>query len=87
VTLAGKQEADVADTASCSAWLRGSRLPNWADLSKLSVTDRRVIAKLVEPREIVTALFLRQVWSGNEAMLQDLAATNRPRGARGCTIS
>ena len=43
-----------------------------ADLSKLSVADRRVIGRLVEAAKIVDALFLRQVWSGNEAMLGDL---------------
>jgi hypothetical protein len=44
-----------------------------ADLSGLSPTDRRVLAKLVEASKIVDALFLRQVWSGNEAMLVDLS--------------
>ena len=40
-----------------------------ADVSKLSDADRRVLAKLVEVSRIVDALFLRQVWSGNGAML------------------
>ncbi len=44
-----------------------------ADLSKLSPGDRRVLAKLVHASTIVDALFLRQVWSGNDAMLLDLA--------------
>ena len=34
---------------------------------------RRVLGKLVEASQLIDALFLRQVWSGNEAMLQDLA--------------
>jgi hypothetical protein len=51
-----------------------------ADLSKLSVADRRVVAKLVEAAKIVDALFLRQVWSGNEAMLVDLARDDSPAG-------
>src|SRR5207244_9500190 len=49
-----------------------------ADLSKLSVADRRVVTKLVEAAKIVDALFLRQVWSGNEAMLVDLARDDTP---------
>src|SRR4029450_3984212 len=44
-----------------------------ADLSKLSAADRRVLAKLVEAARVVDALFLRQVWSGNDAMLLELA--------------
>ena len=43
-----------------------------ADLSRLSDADRRVLAKLVEASKIVDALFLRQVWAGNESMLMDL---------------
>jgi len=51
-----------------------------ADLSKLSDTDRRVLAKLVEASKIVDALFLRQVWAGNEAMLLDLVRDSSPLG-------
>ena len=57
------------------------------DLTKLSPGDRRVLAKLVEASKIWTALFLRQVWSGNEEMLPSSWATKRPMAARGCTIS
>jgi hypothetical protein len=51
-----------------------------ADLSRLSPSDRRVLAKLVEASKIVDALFLRQVWSGNESMLLDLARDETPEG-------
>jgi Peptidase family M49 len=51
-----------------------------ADLSKLSAADRRVLAKLVEASKIVDALFLRQVWNGNDAMLLDLARDQTPAG-------
>ncbi|HEY7290215.1 MAG TPA: hypothetical protein VH583_10300 [Vicinamibacterales bacterium] len=44
-----------------------------ADLSKLSAADRQVLAKLVEASKVVDALFQRQVWAGNDAMLLDLA--------------
>src|SRR5215471_17150615 len=43
------------------------------DVSKLAPADRKVLAKLVEASKIMDALFLRQVWVGNEAMLIDLA--------------
>jgi hypothetical protein len=51
-----------------------------ADVSKLSPADRRVLARLVEASKIVDALFLRQAWSGNEAMLVDLARDQSPEG-------
>src|SRR5262245_42618689 len=50
------------------------------DLSKLPATDRRVLGKLVEAAKIIDALFLRQVWSGNDAMLLDLSRDQSPAG-------
>ena len=43
------------------------------DLTTLSAADKKVLAKLVEASQIMDAIFLRQVWAGNEAMLIDLA--------------
>ena len=51
-----------------------------ADVSKLSPNDRQVVAKLVDASKIMDALFLRQVWSGNEAMLLDLVRNETPEG-------
>ena len=51
-----------------------------ADVSRLSAADRSVLAKLVEASKVLDALFLRQVWSGNEAMLLDLARDTTPEG-------
>ena len=51
-----------------------------ADVSKLSAPDRRVLAKLVEASKMIDALFLRQVWFGNDAMLVDLARDESPDG-------
>src|SRR5215470_11194711 len=50
------------------------------DLSKVSAADRKVLAKLVEASQIMDALFLRQVWVGNDAMLIDLAGDQSPEG-------
>jgi hypothetical protein len=44
-----------------------------ADVSRLPDGERRALAKLVEAARLMDALFLRQVWSGNDAMLQELA--------------
>jgi len=80
-TLVRAQEAKVPDTGTLLRMAaRFSPTEIGADLSKLSVTDRRVIGKLVEASKLVDALFLRQVWSGNEAMLQDLARDDSPEG-------
>ena len=43
-----------------------------ADVSKLSASDRQVLGKLVQASKILDALFMRQVWAGNTAMLVDL---------------
>jgi hypothetical protein len=43
------------------------------DLSALPDTERRALRALVEAAQVVDALFLRQVWSGNETLLLDLA--------------
>ena len=50
------------------------------DLSKVSAADRKVLAKLVEASKIMDALFLRQAWVGNEAMLIDLAQDQSAEG-------
>jgi hypothetical protein len=51
-----------------------------ADLSRLSADERTILAKLVEASKIYDALFLRQVWSGNETMLLDLIKDDTPEG-------
>lgn len=51
-----------------------------ADLSTLSPDDRALLAKLVRASLIVDALFLRQVWSGNDAMLLRLTRDDSPVG-------
>jgi hypothetical protein len=60
-----------------------------ADVSHLPANERRALAKLVDAARIMDALFLRQVWSGNDAMLQHLsreavrAGQPAPAGAAG----
>ena len=81
LTLLRAQEIVVPDTSTLVRMTaRFAPTEIGADLSKLSVADRRVVAKLVEAAKIVDALFLRQVWSGNQAMLVDLARDDSPAG-------
>jgi peptidase M49-like protein len=44
-----------------------------ADLSGLAKPEKDALARLVEAARVMDALFLRQVWAGNDAMLQELA--------------
>ena len=57
-----------------------------ADISALAASERDALARLVDAARIMDALFLRQVWAGNDAMLQDLArlaaAPAGPRASR-----
>jgi hypothetical protein len=43
-----------------------------ADVSALPPNERQALAKLVDAAKVFDALFLRQVWAGNETMLLDL---------------
>jgi hypothetical protein len=57
-----------------------------ADVTALPKNERDALARLVDAARIMDALFLRQVWAGNDAMLQDLArraaSPASPRAAR-----
>ena len=54
-----------------------------ADLTALPRNERDALARLIDASRIMDALFLRQVWAGNDAMLQDLAArAAKPVGPR-----
>ena len=44
-----------------------------ADVSALPESERRALEKLVEAAKLMDSLFLRQVWAGNDAMLQELS--------------
>jgi hypothetical protein len=51
-----------------------------ADISALPENERQALAKLVEAARVFDALYLRQVWEGNPAMLAELAADDTPLG-------
>ena len=54
-----------------------------ADITALPKNERDALARLVDAGRVMDALFLRQVWAGNDAMLQALAQhTARPVGPR-----
>ena len=51
-----------------------------ADVSALPATERKVLAKLVAASHLIDAIFLRQVWAGNDATLMRLEADPSPLG-------
>ena len=51
-----------------------------ADLSSLPPNERQALAALVDAARVIDALFLRQVWSGNETMLLDLLGNESALG-------
>jgi hypothetical protein len=51
-----------------------------ADVSKLPSNERQALAKLVDAAKVMDALFLRQVWAGNEPMLLTLLQDTSPVG-------
>ena len=44
-----------------------------ADISALPAGERQALQKLIEAARLMDSLFLEQVWSGNDALLQQLA--------------
>jgi len=75
------QEAPVPDTLKLQAMTaRFAPTEIGADLSKLTPADRQVLAKLVEASKIMDALFLRQVWAGNDTLLLDLVRDQTAAG-------
>ncbi len=51
-----------------------------ADLSALAPNERQALARLIDAAKVFDALFLRQVWAGNEAMLLTLAGDRSELG-------
>src|SRR6266498_2983063 len=82
VTAWGRaQETTVPDTARLEQMAaRFAPTDIGADLTALSEADRGVLAKLVQASTLIDALFMRQVWAGNEAMLLDLVRDETPEG-------
>jgi hypothetical protein len=77
-TLTATGDTTVAQTAPQLAELRQmtarfAPADIKADISTLPDREKRALARLVDAAKLMDSLFLRQVWAGNDAMLQDLA--------------
>ncbi len=81
LTVAGSDEQKLPDAAALAAMTaRLAPVDIGADISALPAHERQALAKLVQAGRIMDALFLRQVWGGNEALLFDLLADETPLG-------
>ena len=79
--IVGAQSATSSEAARLNAMAaRFAPTDIKVDLTKVSAADRKVLAKLVEASKIMDAIFLRQVWVGNDAMLIELARDQSPEG-------
>jgi hypothetical protein len=67
-----KREAGDPDLAKKIARFAPTVLT--ANTTRLSANDRKALAKIIEAAKLFDPLFLRQVWSGNEALKQKLEA-------------
>jgi hypothetical protein len=75
------QEGSVPDTVRLQKMAARFAPTNiGADLSTLSAADRQVLAKLVDASKIMDALFLRQVWAGNDTVLLELSESQTVEG-------
>jgi hypothetical protein len=75
------QEASMPDLAKLKAMTaRFAPVEISADITQLPIPERQALAKMVQAGKIMDALFLRQVWAGNEAMLLDLLKDETPLG-------
>jgi hypothetical protein len=81
VALRGQEGALMpgeADLAAMTA--RFAPVEVGADLSALPPSEQRALARLIEAARVMDAIFLRQVWAGNEALLVALAGDDTPLG-------
>ena len=51
-----------------------------ASTARLSPKDRQALLKIIAAAKLYDALYLRQIWSGNEALLRKLQADKSPLG-------
>jgi hypothetical protein len=75
------QEVLVPDAARLQAMTaRFAPVEIAANLSALPAGERKALAKLVQAGWIMDALFLRQVWAGNDGLLLNLLQDQTPLG-------
>jgi hypothetical protein len=79
-TLSAQAPPDPAAVRLNGMAARFAPVPIVADVSALPAAERQALGKLVEAARVIDALFFRQVWAGNEALLLSLVADGSPLG-------
>ncbi len=79
-SAAAPERVDPAVAALATQSARFAPTDLSADVSALPETERRALAHMVRAAQVMDALFLRQVWAGNEAMLSSLVTDDTPLG-------
>src|ERR1043165_8423542 len=77
-TLIGQKQTGDSDLARKIARFAPTTLT--ADTSKLSAKDRQALDKIIAAAKLLDPLFLRQVWSGNDALEKKLLADKSAAG-------
>jgi hypothetical protein len=81
LTVAGVDGQNLQDPAALQAkTARFAPVDIGANLAGLPANEQQALARLVRAGRIMDALFLRQVWGGNEALLFDILADTSPLG-------
>ena len=78
VTTAETPVPDLAALTKMAA--RFAPVDIGADVSKLPAEERQALVHLIEAARQVDAIFIRQVWGGNPALMMDLADDASPLG-------
>jgi hypothetical protein len=73
-------EGKTADSTLRAKIIRFAPTDITADASHLSEDDRKTLDKVIEAAKLLDPLYLRQVWSGNEALLKKLEADTTLEG-------
>src|SRR5688572_1766972 len=71
-------DKDVAELQAKSARFAPTDLT--ADITGLPANERDALAHMVRAAQVMDALFLEQVWAGNESMLYSLIKDESPLG-------
>jgi hypothetical protein len=80
VTPQPQPPPDAATLKRLSARLTPVVLSADAEVAKLPASEQAALRKILQAAQLMDALFLRQVWEGNQTLLLDLLADTTPVG-------
>jgi hypothetical protein len=79
-TLVYGQKAQPANNSLAAKIRRFAPTIMTANTSRLSANDRKALMKIIAAAKLYDRLYLRQIWSGNEALWKKLQADKSPLG-------